>query len=142
MKSNDFQNLLNDFQNTFKIVSNSTSLEILKENYISVEILRDSIFDLILSSNEDELLKDEYMSNFEKFENKLWQNGIANIPLFDDNTSYEDIETMFEEYGSYFQRYGCLTSEQIVSWDDQNVLFDDEIGNIEIVKRPDVLLNV
>lgn len=142
MKSNDFQNLLNDFQNTFKILSNSTSLEILKENYISVEILRDSIFDLILSSNEDELLKDEYMSNFEKFENKLWQNGIANIPLFDDNTSYEDIETMFEEYGSYFQRYGCLTSEQIVSWDDQNVLFDDEIGNIEIVKRPDVLLNV
>lgn len=142
MKSNDFQNLLNDFQNTFKIVSNSTSLEILKENYISAEILRDSIFDLILSSNEDELLKDEYMSNFEKFENKLWQNGIANIPLFDDNTSYEDIETMFEEYGSYFQRYGCLTSEQIVSWDNQNVLFDDEIGNIEIVKRPDVLLNV
>ena len=82
------------------------------------------------------------MLNFERFENKLWQNGIVNIPLFDDNTSYEDIETMFEEYGSYFQRYGCLTSEQIVSWDEQNVLFDDEIGNIEIVKRPDVLLNV
>lgn len=142
MKSNDFQNLLNDFQNNFKIVSNSPSLETLKENYISVEISRDSIFDWILSSNEDESLKDEYMLNFERFENKLWQNGTANIPLFDDNTSYEDIETMFEDYGSYFQRYGCLTSEQIVSWDEQNVLFDDEIGNIEIVKRPDVLLNV
>ena len=142
MKSNDFQNLLNDFQNNFKTVSNSKSLETLKEKYISVEISRDSIFDWILSSNGDETLKDEYMLNFERFENKLWQNGIVNIPLFDDNTSYEDIETMFEEYGSYFQRYGCLTSEQIVSWDEQNVLFDDEIGNIEIVKRPDVLLNV
>ena len=142
MKSNDFQNLLNDFQNNFKTVSNSKSLETLKEKYISVEISRDSIFDWILSSNGDETLKDEYMLNFERFENKLWQNGIVNIPLFDDNTSYEDIETMFEEYGSYFQRYGCLTSEHIVSWDEQNVLFDDEIGNIEIVKRPDVLLNV
>ena len=142
MKSNDFQNLMNDFQNNFKTVSNSKSLETLKEKYISVEISRDSIFDWILSSNGDETLKDEYMLNFERFENKLWQNGIVNIPLFDDNTSYEDIETMFEEYGSYFQRYGCLTSEQIVSWDEQNVLFDDEIGNIEIVKRPDVLLNV
>lgn len=142
MNSNDFQNLLNDFQNNFKTVSNSKSLEILKEKYISVEISRDNIFDWILSSNGDTSLKDEYMLNFERFENKLWQNGIVNIPLFDDNTSYEDIETMFEEYGSYFQRYGCLTSEQIVSWDEQNVLFDDEIGNIEIVKRPDVLLNV
>ena len=117
MKSNDFQNLLNDFQNNFKTVSNSKSLETLKEKYISVEISRDSIFDWILSSNGDETLKDEYMLNFERFENKLWQNGIVNIPLFDDNTSYEDIETMFEEYGSYFQRYGCLTSEHIVSWD-------------------------
>ena len=142
MKSNDFQNLLNEFQNNFKIVSNSPSLEILKENYISVEISRDNIFDWILSSNEESLLKDEYMSNFEKFENRLWQNNIANIPVFDDDTSYEDIEQMFDDYGSYFQRYGCLTSDHIVSWDKQNVLFDDEIGNIEIVKRPDVLLNM
>jgi hypothetical protein len=49
---------------------------------------------------------------------------------------------MFEDYGSYFQRYGCLTSDQIISWDNENVLFDDEFGNVEIVKRPDILLNV
>jgi hypothetical protein len=29
----------------------------------------------------------------------------------------------------------------VLSWDSENVLIEDELGNAEIIKRPDVLLN-
>jgi hypothetical protein len=67
---------------------------------------------------------------------------IEECPIFDLNISFDEIDQMFEEYGSYFQRYGCLSPDQIISWDNENVLFDDEFGNVEIVKRPDILLNI
>jgi hypothetical protein len=59
------------------------------------------------------------------------------IPVFDDSF---DIYESFDEYESYYQRYGCLTPEFVVSWDTENILFDDGDGNIEIVARPDVLM--
>ena len=146
MNNEKFNSLLEQFKKEFKLVSNSESLEDLKEKYISLEITRENIHEYILSSNDDDETKANYFNKFGKFENSLWEQDssgevIAGIPIFDLDISFDEIDQMFEDYGSYFQRYGCLTSDQILSWDKENVLFDDEFGNVEIVKRPDILLN-
>lgn len=147
MNNNKFNSLLNEFKDNFIIVSNAETLEDLKEKYISLEITRENIHEWILSNLPDDEQKGEYFNKFGKFENSLWtedSNGevIVGVPIFDLNISFDEIDQMFDDYGSYFQRYGCLSPDQIVSWDEENVLFDDEFGNVEIVKRPDVLLNI
>jgi len=146
MNNEKFNSLLEQFKKEFKLVSNSESLEELKEKYISLEITRENIHEYILSSNDDDEIRANYFNKFGRFENSLWEQDssgevIAGIPIFDLDISFDEIDQMFEDYGSYFQRYGCLTSDQILSWDKENVLFDDEFGNVEIVKRPDILLN-
>jgi hypothetical protein len=147
MNNEKFNSLLEQFKSNFKSVSNSNNLEELKEKYISLEITRENIHEYILSSNTDDEIRANYFSKFGRFENSLWEKDtsgevIAGIPIFDLDISFDEIDQMFEDYGSYFQRYGCLTSDQILSWDKENVLFDDEFGNVEIVKRPDILLAV
>jgi hypothetical protein len=147
MNNEKFNSLLEQFKSNFKSVSNSNNLEELKEKYISLEITRENIHEYILSSNTDDEIRANYFSKFGRFENSLWEQDssgevIAGIPIFDTDISFDEIDQMFEDYGSYFQRYGCLTSDQILSWDKENVLFDDEFGNVEIVKRPDILLAV
>jgi len=147
MSNEKFNGLLEEFKKNFQLVSNSENLQQLKEDYSALEISRENIFDWVITNVDDDEQKGEYMKRFGKFENSLWykENSneiIAGVPIFDLSISFDDIEQMFDDYGSYFQRYGCLSPEQIVSWDDENVLFDDEFGNIEIVKRPDILLNV
>jgi hypothetical protein len=147
MSNEKFEILLNEFGRNFKLVSDAFDLQDLKEKYIALEISRENIFDWIISNIQDDEQKGEYMQRFGKFENDMWIDDKSNeittgIPIFDLNISFDEIDQMFEEYGSYFQRYGCLSPDQIISWDNENVLFDDEFGNVEIVKRPDVLLNV
>jgi hypothetical protein len=147
MSNNKFETLLSEFERNFKSTSDATNLEDLKEKYISLEISRENVFEWIISNIQEDEQKGEYLNKFGKFENSLWyDNGSteisAGIPVFDLNITFDEIDQMFDDYGSYFQRYGCLTSDQIVSWDNENVLFDDEFGNVEIVKRPDILLNV
>jgi hypothetical protein len=147
MNNEKFNSLLEEFKRNFKLVSNSNNLEDLKEKYISLEITRENIHEYILSSTDDDETKSNYFNKFGKFENSLWETDKAGevligIPVFDFDISFDEIDQMFDDYGSYFQRYGCLTSDQIVSWDKENVLFDDEFGNVEIVKRPDILLNI
>jgi hypothetical protein len=122
-------------------------LQDLKEKYIALEISRENIFDWIIANIQEDEQKSEYMQKFGEFENSLWfdektKQVITGIPVFDLNITFDEIDQMFEDYGSYFQRYGCLSPDQIISWDTENVLFDDEFGNVEIVKRPDILLNV
>jgi hypothetical protein len=143
MSSNKFDQLLADFKSEFSLVTQSKTLEELRENYTNFQIKRENVFEWVMTSIDDDDMKGEYLTNFSMFEHHLWidkntGNVIGEIPIFDEN----DIEDIFDEYDSYFQRYGCLTVDQIVSWDKQNVLFDDEFGNIDIIKRPDVLLNV
>lgn len=143
MSSNKFDQLLADFKSEFSLVTQSKTLEELRENYTNFQIKRENVFEWVMTSIDDDDMKGEYLTNFSMFEHHLWidkntGNVIGEIPIFDEN----DIEDIFDEYDSYFQRYGCLTVDQIVSWDTQNVLFDDEFGNIDIIKRPDVLLNV
>lgn len=147
MKNEKFENLLQEFERNFKSATNSSDLHDLKEKYSALEISRENIFEWIISNFQDDEQKSEYLNKFGRFENSLWYGDKSNqidtgIPIFDLDISFDEIDEMFDEYGSYFQRYGCLTSDQIISWDKENVLFDDEFGNVEIVKRPDVLLNV
>ena len=147
MSNEKFEILLNEFGRNFKLVSDAFDLQDLKEKYIALEISRENIFDWIISNIQDDEQKGEYMQRFGKFENDMWIDDKSNeittgIPIFDLNISFDEIDQMFEEYGSYFQRYGCLSPDQIISWDNENVLFDDEFGNVEIVKRPDILLNI
>jgi hypothetical protein len=138
--SNEFNNLVDDFQRSFDTVVSSKNLIELKNNFIDMEIQRENVFEWVLTKIQDDEEKGEYLSNFANFENKIWTNKF--IPEFDEGFDFMKIEEMFEEHSSYFQRYGCLTSDQIISWDKESVLFDDEFGNVEIVKRPDVLLNI
>lgn len=147
MNNNRFNELLDVFKGNFKEASDAKDLQDLKEKYIALEISRDNVFDWIIENNSEEEGKYEYMTKFGKFENSLWETDktqelIVGIPIFDLDISFDEIDQMFEDYGSYFQRYGCLSSDQIISWDRENVLFDDEFGNVEIVKRPDVLLKI
>jgi hypothetical protein len=147
MSNEKFNSLLEEFKKNFKLVSDADDLHDLKEKYTSLEISRENVFDWVISNIQDDEQKGEYLSKFGKFENSLWQTDssqefVVGIPIFDLDISFDEIDQMFDDYGSYFQRYGCMTSEQIISWDKENVLFDDEFGNVEIVKRPDILLNI
>jgi len=140
MNNNDYKTLIEVFEQSFNDVVNSKNLVDLKENYIKMEINRENVFEWVLTKIEDDSQKSEYLTNFANAENSIWTNKY--IPEFDDEFTFEDIDNMFEEHGSYFQRYGCLNSDQIISWDKENVLFDDEFGNVDIVKRPDAILNI
>lgn len=147
MSNEKFETLLKEFERNFKFATDSLDLQDLKDKYTALEISRENVFEWVIANIQDDEQKGEYLNKFGRFENLMWQGGKNNelntgIPVFDTDISIDEIDQMFEDYGSYFQRYGCLTSDQIISWDKENVLFDDEFGNVEIVKRPDILLNV
>jgi hypothetical protein len=147
MSNEKFENLLKEFERNFKLATDSLDLQDLKDKYTALEISRENVFEWVIANIQDDEQKGEYLNKFGRFENSLWYAGKTNeisagIPIFDLDISFDEIDQMFEDYGSYFQRYGCLTSDQIISWDKENVLFDDEFGNVEIVKRPDILLNI
>jgi len=143
----EFNEKLEEFSVFFQNVISSDNLEKLKEAYFSFEGKREEIFHWVFNYDCDEEQKNEYLTELAMYEHDFWidkktRNLIAEIPIFDDSVFFDDIEKMFDEYGSYFQRFGCLRPDQIISWDNQNVLFMDEFSNIEIVKRPDILLNI
>jgi len=144
MKS-DFEKMLEEFSSIFELAKKSVNLEELKDHYISFENQREVIFDWIMENKKDDESRGESMTKFAQFEHDLWVDSdtktlIGEIPIFDESIFFEDIEKMFDDYGSYFQRYGCLVPDQIVSWDKENVLFNDDMGNVEIIKRPDVIV--
>lgn len=146
--SNDiFEIKLKQFSEAFDVAKNSESITVLKDTYANFEVVREEIFEWIVSTFKDDEDRSKYLTDFAMYEHNLWVDSetrtlIGEIPIFDDETFFEDIEKMFDDYGSYFQRYGCLTPDQVVSWDKENVLIVDEYGNTEIVKRPDILLNI
>ena len=144
---NEFNSKLEEFSNTFSIARKSTDLNSLKDAYSNLETKREEIFYWLMGLECDDEARGEYLSEFAMFEHNQWIDSKTNelvglMPVFDNSIYFEDIEKMFDEYGSYFQRYGCLRPDQILSWDNQNVLFMDEFSNIEIIKRPDILLNI
>ena len=134
------------FKDTFESVKSCKNLEELRERYIVFESKREEIWEYIMATAQTDEERSEYLTEFANYELDLWVDGdtktlIGNVPFFDDDVYFEDIEKMFDDYGSYFQRYGCLSPEQVVSWDKENVMLVDEMGNVEIVKRPDVIVN-
>ncbi len=144
---NEFDNKLQNFGDAFQKVTVSENLTVLKDTYGAFETLREELFEWVIKTAPDEEKQGEYLTELAMFEHNLWVDSetrtlIGEVPIFDDSIDFDVIDQMFEDYGSYFQRYGCLTADQIVSWDTENVLLVDEFGSVEIVKRPDVLLNV
>jgi hypothetical protein len=139
--NNEYYNLEISFKEKFKDVNGSQSLEKLKTNYLNFQIVREELIDWVNSSFEEDT--DEFRSVLKKLTDLEYSTIFKedSIPVFDDETSYDDIENIFEEYTSYFQRYGCLDVANIISWDVKTILVEDEIGNLEIISRPDVLLS-
>lgn len=135
MNKNDFKKMLNEFEAEFIKVNNSENLQQLKENYIKLELVRESVFDSLFEKVLDTDERGEFLKIFSKFEYEI----PYSIPLFG-NDDLDTIDSLFEDYNGYFQRFGCLNAEQIISWSDTEVLFDDEFGNIDIVTRPDTLV--
>jgi len=135
MNKNDFKKMLNEFEAEFIKVNNSENLQQLKENYIKLELVRESVFDSLFEKVQDTDERGEFLKIFSKFEYEI----PYSIPLFG-NDDLDTIDSLFEDYNGYFQRFGCLNAEQIISWSDTEVLFDDEFGNIDIVTRPDTLV--
>ena len=127
--------MLNEFEEEFIKVNNSENLQQLKENYIKLELVRETMFDSLFEKVVDTDERGEFLKIFSKFEYEI----PYSIPLFG-NDDLDIIDSLFEEYNGYFQRFGCLNAEQIISWSDTEVLFDDEFGNIDIVTRPDTLV--
>ena len=135
MNKNDFKKMLNEFEAEFIKVNNSENLQQLKENYIKLELVRETMFDSLFEKVVDTDERGEFLKIFSKFEYEI----PYSIPLFG-NDDLDTIDSLFEDYNGYFQRFGCLNAEQIISWSDTEVLFDDEFGNIDIVTRPDTLV--
>lgn len=133
----NFKALLETFQNDWGNVVRAESLERLQDAYTNSESSREELFTWVFQSVEDEDKQADYFEIIGKTETKMWED-VGEIPIFD--TEF-DVYDSFDEYEGYYQRYGCMTPEFVISWDNQNILFDDGDGNIEIVARPDVLMD-
>ena len=134
--NNDFNTLIQSYSGEWENVTSAETLEQLQDAYTNFESTREEILTWVFENMETEEEQSEYFTTFGSMESEMVDNSNG-IPIFDQSF---DIYESFDEYESYYQRYGCLTPEFVVSWDEQNVLFDDGDGNIEIVARPDVLM--
>lgn len=138
--SNEFKSIMEDMENSFIELHKSKSLGELKEKYTSFELNREKLIEWVnVNFNDTEELYHSYIDKIGDFEYRLFEE-YGGIPVFDNNFSSDDMDELFENYVSYFQRYGCLNTEQIISWDRTNILLEDELGSVEAVVRPDVLL--
>ena len=135
--NNEFKNLLTQYQSDWETVTSSETLEQLQDTYTNAESSRDEAINWIFEQVDSEEGQADYFNTFGQFETDVIDNG-GSIPIFDETF---DIYDSFDEYEAYYQRYGCMTPEYVVSWDTTNILFDDTEGNIEIIARPDVLMN-
>jgi hypothetical protein len=134
--NNDFNKMLDSYSSEWEQCLNTQTLEQLQDSYTNVESTREEILNWVFDNIKSDEEQSEYFVTFGQMESALIDESNS-IPVFDDSF---DIYESFDEYESYYQRYGCLTPEFVVSWDTENILFDDGDGNIEIVARPDVLM--
>ena len=134
----DFNNLIDNYKSKFKPVYDSNNLDILKEKYSEYSICKENIIDWILSNADQD--SEESNKMFKILDNTEYKFiSDYGIPIYDDIPS-EELEEIFDDHTSYFQRYGCISFDQIISWDMKSILFEDEIGNCEIIIRPDILI--
>lgn len=137
--NNDLKPLFRKLDSSFKLVSESEDLNDLKELYSQFELVRDEIIGWIEKKSSDEELQIQQLTEFGRIEDEIYQRH-GGVPVFDESLSDEVMENIFDEYSAYFQRYGCLDFTDIISWDSKSILIEDEIGTLEIVMRPDLLM--
>jgi len=136
--NNDFKKLIETYIEDWTAVASAQSLEQLQDAYTNSESSKEEILDWVFeNTNDNDEEQGDYFGTLGDTEDFLLQN-IGMIPMFDPTF---DPDSSFEEYEGYYQRYGCMSPEYLVSWDTENILFDDGEGNIEIVARPDVLMD-
>ena len=139
---NEFDDLIKKYETAYVYIDNSKNLEELKDYYITFDSIKNELIEWVVKNfpNDEEKLV-EYSNIIGKKEfDMIIGKG---VPVFgSEDADFDFMENLFDENISYFQRYGCLDIDQLISWDNENVLIEDEIGNVEIIKRPDVLLNV
>lgn len=126
--NNEFNELLSRYNAAAEEIQSASSLEELRDLYANLLESEEAIFNLVFETIEDEVEQGKLLAQLEA----------PGMPVFFDDF---DVEESFDEYESYYQRYGCMTPDFVLSWDEGNVLFEDEDGNLEIVARPDVLMN-
>jgi hypothetical protein len=133
--NNNFKQLLEQFSARWDDVANAANLEEVERSFTILEGLREDILVWVFENSEDEAEQGTYFSTFGELESSLVQLS-GGIPIFDDKF---DIYESFDEYEAYYQRYGCMVPEFVVSWDDQRILWADDL-TIEYIQRPDILM--
>lgn len=126
--NSEFNELLSRYNAAAEEIQSASSLEVLRDLYANLLESEEAIFNLVFETIEDEVEQGKLLAQLEA----------PGMPVFFDDF---DVEESFDQYESYYQRYGCMTPDFVLSWDEGNVLFEDEDGNLEIVARPDVLMN-
>jgi hypothetical protein len=138
--SSKFEELLRKHEDVYTKISQTSDLLDLKTQYSEFELIREELTDFVTSNfSEEDAEYNYFFKRIERKESQLFEK-YGGVPVFDDETSDDEIENVFDEYSSYFQRYGCLDYDQVISWDSDNFLIEDELGNLEIVIRPDKLM--
>jgi hypothetical protein len=135
MNSN-FKQLLDQFSEQWESVVQSSNLQEVESRFSDVEETRDDILNWVFDNIQNEEEQGSYFNTFGEVESNLAET-LGDIPVFDDEF---DIYESFDEYESYYQRYGCIVPEFVISWDDQRILWSDELQFIDYIQRPDVLM--
>lgn len=133
--NNNFKQLLERFSEQWKAVSSSSNLEEVESSFSTLEETREDILNWIFENIQDDDEQGSYFNTFGEVESNL-VNTIGDIPVFDDEF---DIYESFDEYEGYYHRYGCMVPEFVISWDDQRILWSDEM-TVDYIQRPDVLM--
>jgi hypothetical protein len=134
MNSN-FKELSGQFADQWQKMSTVSNLNELRDEFSHLEEIRENILIWVFENTQDEEEQGNYFSTFGELESSLAESS-GGIPIFDEEF---DIYDSFDEYESYYQRYGCMVPEYVISWDETNVLWADEM-TIDLIKRPDVLM--
>ena len=134
--NNNFKQLLERFSEQWKDVTQSSNLEEVESTFSAVEETRDYILNWIFENTEEGDEQGSYFNTFGEVESNLAET-VGDIPVFDDKF---DIYESFDEYETYYQRYGCMVPEFVISWDEKQILWSDEL-NIDYIQRPDVLMS-
>jgi hypothetical protein len=135
MNSN-FKQLLDQFSEQWESVVQSSNLQEVESRFSDVEETRDDILNWVFDNIQNEEEQGSYFNTFGEVESNLAET-LGDIHVFDDEF---DIYESFDEYESYYQRYGCIVPEFVISWDDQRILWSDELQFIDYIQRPDVLM--
>lgn len=140
-----FATLVNEYNKNVRLCSQTKSLEEVENYYTNIILGRDEIYDLIYKYFDNTSVGDNVdkkLADFNTMEIDLFNS--YPIPCFDTTLNIFDL---FSDYEPYFQRYGCMFVDNIISWNESEILFHDyemddyEMDIIEIIPRPDVLMH-